>query len=324
MERRAFLASGAAMTFALGSGLTVSLRPVPAFGQADQGLMQLAAAQRFRVGDLVVTALSDGFLALEPSQLSGIDEAGYAALAMDAFQRPEAAQITAVNAYAIDDGASITLIDAGTGPIFGPTLGQMGSSLSLAGIDPASVTRLVATHMHPDHVGGALIDGTVIFPNAELVSTVADQAFWTNTDIRNSVPADIQGFFDLASGVYSAYGDQVRLLEGEAPIASGLTFLPLPGHTPGHAGVMVESAGESLLVWGDIIHAPTVQFTRPEVTIAFDSDQDMAATTRARLMDQVVTDRMMVAGMHLSFPGIGHVDRSGEAFRFVPAPWTYS
>ena len=165
MDRRRFLQTTGWTTLAAGAGLTLSVRAVAAAGHTAQ----IAAAQRFPVGDMTVTALSDGFIPIDASVLDGIDEAGFAAAARAAFLSPERAVQGAVNAYAVETGSETILIDAGAGGLFGPTLGTLPANLAAAGIDPAAVGRVVITHLHGDHFGGTAADGARAFPNAVMV-----------------------------------------------------------------------------------------------------------------------------------------------------------
>ena len=110
------------------------------------------------------------------------------------------------------------------------------------------------------------------------------------------------------------------LTAGEA--LAGISILPEPGHTPGHSGWLVASDGETLLIWGDIVHMPGIQFARPDAAMGFDVDATRAGETRKRVMDVAATDRLMVAGMHLDFPCFGHVERAEGGFAFVPNVWT--
>jgi glyoxylase-like metal-dependent hydrolase (beta-lactamase superfamily II) len=130
-----------------------------------------------------------------------------------------------------------------------------------------------------------------------------------------------RGFVQLARATIAAYADRTRLLTaGEA--LPNISILPEPGHTPGHSGWLIVSGGESLLIWGDIVHMPGVQFPRPEAGMGFDVDGAAAIETRKRIMEMTATDRLLVAGMHLDFPGFGHVARAAGGYAFIPDVWT--
>ena len=295
---------------------------VPLRVQAQAGGAQVTAAQRFKVGDMTVTALSDGFISFTAEVLQGIDPSDFATLIERAHMDPANVR-GAVNAYMVETDGETWMIDAGTGPVFGPTLGHMPEVFAALGTDLGAVTKLIVTHLHGDHIGGATVDGAATFPNAEMIVGQADVDFWLSDDIRAQAPEQFRGMFDLAKATVAAYGDRVRTISGEADVASGVTSMPLPGHTPGHTGFMLESAGESLLVWGDIIHIPAVQLARPDVTIMFDTDAETAAKTRADLMSSIVGTGQLIAGMHMLFPGVGYLDSAAEGYHFAPLPWQY-
>jgi glyoxylase-like metal-dependent hydrolase (beta-lactamase superfamily II) len=90
----------------------------------------------------------------------------------------------------------------------------------------------------------------------------------------------------------------------------------LYGHTPGHSGFLIHSGKEQLLVWADCVHSIAIQAAHPEVSFAADVDPDAARLTRQKLFDQVSTDRLLVTGMHLEFPGFGYLVRAGKSFLY--------
>lgn len=289
---------------------------------AEPRAQPLAGAQRFRLGERSVVALLDGALRIEPAMLQGIDAEGYAEALEAAFRDPETYR-SPVNAFAIEGGEGIVLVDAGAGEAMGSGFGRALANLEAAGHAPEDVATLLVTHLHPDHIGGALRGGEPVFPNAEVVVSAADVAFWTDAATRAAAPAEAAPFFDLAAAFVAAYGDRLREIEGEAEAAPGVTAMPLPGHTPGHTGFRIDEGDRRLLLWADVVHVPPVQFARPSVAIAFDTDPAQAAETRARLLDQAAADRLLVAGAHMEFPGVAQIERAGEGFRAVPAVYDY-
>ncbi|WP_165354652.1 MBL fold metallo-hydrolase [Tropicimonas sp. IMCC6043] len=317
MKRRQFLIAVPATLLTAAGGAFIPLRVI-----AADGGVQVTAAQRFKVGDMLVTALSDGFLPLDPALMSGVDADGVKSLVERAHQDP-ADLHGSVNAYLVETGGETWLIDAGADGVFGPTLGGVVGVLNALGKDPASVTKLLITHMHGDHIGGALTDGAPTFPNAEMVVTEADVAFWTSDEIQAQAPEAFRGAFDLAKGVIAAYGDRVSQISGEAEAAPGITARPLPGHTVGHTGYVLESGDDSLLVWGDMVVVPPVQLVKPDVTTIFDTDPEQSVATRTETLAAVAESGQMVAGMHMPFPGIGYIDTADNGYAFTPALWQY-
>lgn len=312
MHRRAFLqGTGAAVA---GAGLGVSVTPVI----AQDGTAGIVTATRFSVGSATVTAISDGFLPIDVGALSGISPEDFASL-LKAARIAGTAHPTGVNAYVVDHGRR-TLIDCGTGTAFGPSLGHMIAGMEALGMGPETVDAVVATHLHPDHVGGALVTS---FPNAALHVSSADIDFWTSPDVKAQAPADFHPFFDMAVAAVQSFGDRVAPISAADDLGMGMTAMPLPGHTPGHTGVMLDSDGAQILFWGDIVHVGAVQFARPEVTIQFDADQDTARATRLKTFDMAATDGLMIAGAHIGFPGVGYLEKSGEGYAFQAAPWPY-
>jgi glyoxylase-like metal-dependent hydrolase (beta-lactamase superfamily II) len=317
MNRREFLTLTAA-TAASGAALSF-LGPVAFAGN----VAQVTAAQRFKVGDVTVTSLSDGFISMTPELFAGLSADEFQAALKAAFLKP-GAYTGSVNAFIIDTGSKVHIVDSGSGNAMGPLLGKLESNLTAAGYKPDAVATLLLTHLHPDHVGGSLKDGKPLFTSAEFVVSDADRAFWSDAGIRSQAPDAFKPFYDLAVASLKAHGDRMRIATDGGEAASGVTAVALPGHTPGHVGYRVSSGSDSLLIWGDIVHVAPIQLAKPEVSIAFDVDQALAAKTRKAILEQVAMDRVMVAGAHLPFPGIGHIEASKEGgYRFVAATWDY-
>ncbi|MFD1344303.1 MBL fold metallo-hydrolase [Litorisediminicola beolgyonensis] len=320
MKRRDFLATAPLAATALASPM-LAARPASAEAHAMSG-GQVPAVQRFAVGDITVTAIADGSLHIGPENLIGIEAPDYEELLTASFRDP-ATFPSAVNCFLIETGDQTIMVDAGTASAMGPSLGKMPQNLAAAGVEPGAVTKLLATHLHPDHVAGALgEDGAAFFPNAELAVHEADRAFWTGD--FSGAPEMMQTFAGLAGNVLSAYGERLQIITGEDEVAPGITAMPLPGHTPGHTGYMISSGDASLLIWADIVHVAPVQLARPGVAIGFDVDPDQAVATRRETLDRVAADRLMVAGSHIGFPGLVNITADGEGYRMIPAHWDYS
>ena len=264
-----------------------------------------------QVGDLIITAVSDGYLHASLDFLSNIDPT-------DASRMQENAGVKDytsihINCYLVRGGGRTVLIDAGAGG-FKQWGGRLKANLPLAGVQPSEIDTILLTHAHPDHVGGLLgASGEIIFPNAELVVHQREVAFWQDDGNLSRAPERARGNFLVARQVFDGYRDRLRTFDA-GEVLPGMTAVPLPGHTDGHTGYRLESGSQNLLVWGDIVHFPQIQIPRPDVSIAFDQDAHLAADTRSRLLDLVASDRLLIAGMHLSDLGFARIKRTGNSY----------
>lgn len=278
----------------------------------------MAETKRFRIGEFLITPVSDGGGSFNMDNFRGISEADRDAILYRAFGRPGPYEAF-VNAFVIDTGRDVYLVDNGAGDKFGPDLGKLKENMQAAGYAFSQVSALINTHLHIDHVGGCFADGKALFENAEFIACKTEYEFWTDPNIRERAPNVRQASIDLANNALAAYADRLRIIGDDEAAFPGITAVPLFGHTPGHSGYLIESGGESLLIWGDIIHFAAVQLARPDVTILFDIDPPQAAATREALLEKLASDRTLIAGMHTPFPGIGAIERAEEGYRFVPA-----
>lgn len=271
-----------------------------------------------QVGALGVTTIHDGGLTAPIDILTGIDHATAEATLKRNFRGVPLA--LTVNAFLVRHAGGLALVDTGSDTKMGPDSGRLVGNLAAFGVAPADIGTILVTHLHRDHIGGMTgADNRALFPNAEVVVGATEHRFWT--DAAQPLADRLLPTQALVAMTLAAYAGRVRTVAPGQEGLPGMRLLELPGHTPGHAGWLLESGGESLLIWGDIVHLPGLQFTRPEATTVFDVDPALATASRRRAFDMASTDRLMVAGMHLDFPGLGHVERRGEGYGFVPVPW---
>jgi glyoxylase-like metal-dependent hydrolase (beta-lactamase superfamily II) len=274
-----------------------------------------------RVGDIIVTAISDGFLDGGLDVLRNISEEEARQILADNF-RP--ARRTAVNAFLIYSARRLALIETGSGNYLLPTAGKVLANIRAAGVDPGSIEAVLLTHMHPDHSAGLtdMATGKRNYPNAELVMHENEPAHWfDDAKMAKGTDREKKLYFQAGRDQVTPYKDRWRLFKAEGEVFPGVTAIPRTGHTPGHTTYMISSGREQLLIWGDTVHVPEVQTARPEVCMVFDTDEAGAAASRRKVFDMVATDRLAVTGMHLHFPGFAHLARSGTGYRLIPAAW---
>ena len=302
--------------------LTGALAPLHS-AQAAGPMVKTQAPGYYRimVGEIEVTALSDGTVALPMAKLltNTTPEASEKALARVYLKSPVE---TSVNAYLVNTGSKLVLIDTGAAGLFGPTLGKMLSNLKAAGYSPEQVDEIYITHMHPDHVGGLMQGETLVFPNAVVRADRRDADYWLSQANLDKAPADGKGFLQGAMASLNPYvkAGKFKPFDGDTALVPGVRAQFTGGHTPGHSFYVVESKGEKLVLWGDAMHVGAVQFASPAVTIAFDSDPKVAAAARAKAFADAAEQGYWVAATHLSFPGLGKLRAAeGGAYVFVPA-----
>jgi glyoxylase-like metal-dependent hydrolase (beta-lactamase superfamily II) len=277
---------------------------------------------RIMLGDFEITPLSDGTADLPMDQLLQ-QKAGATRSAVEKNFLKLPLE-TSTNAFLINTGSKLVLVDTGAGGFFGPTLGKLAANLKAAGYQPEQVDEIYITHLHPDHVGGLANNGKRVFPNALLRAGKADSDYWLSQANADKAPADKKGFFQPAMLSVNPYiqAGKFKAIESDGELVPGITAMGAAGHTPGHTVYLVQSRGQKLLLIGDLIHVESVQMNNPQVTIGFDSDAKNAYASRKKFFDAAGKDGELVGGAHLQFPGLGHLAAQGKGYRWVPVNYT--
>ncbi|WP_256750187.1 MBL fold metallo-hydrolase [Mesorhizobium sp. Mes31] len=279
---------------------------------------QTPGVYRRRVGDAMVTVINDGFLDIPLAILRGTERGDMEGLMREHFH--EGGPRLTVNAFVIETGSNTILVDAGGGSTTVYSMGQLPRNLSAAGFDPSDFDTVLLTHIHPDHSSGLMDEsGKPLFPRADIIVHKDDFDFWSDPERRGRSAAAVP-YTGSADALLSSHHGRFRPTEG-GEVIPGITQLPLPGHTPGHSGYQLDSAGETLVMWGDTVHVPELQIPRPQITSEFDVDEALAAANRRKIFNHVASERLLVTGGHLHLPGFAHIVKAGDGFRLVPETW---
>ncbi len=279
---------------------------------------RLWAASTLTLGERRIDTLSDGNLALPPDFiLGGLPEAEQQEIRAR-FGLPDGVLTPPCNVTLLRDGTNTVLFDVGSGPDFQPSAGKLAEALSALDLTFEDVTHVLFTHGHPDHLWGLLDDfDEPLFANAQHMIGQVEHDYWTDPETATTIGGARASFAAGASRRLAVIADSIRLLADGEEVLPGVTARLTPGHTPGH--LAFEIAGPApAMVLGDCIGNHHIAFERPDWASLSDQDPELAATTRSTLLDRLASDGHSIIGFHLPEGGIGRVERTETAYRFVP------
>jgi glyoxylase-like metal-dependent hydrolase (beta-lactamase superfamily II) len=321
ISRRALLtgaAFAAASTIAPFAGL-------PAHAAAPFAGKQAPSFYRSKLGGFEITVVSDGARAipLSPTFVRNVNIEQVLAVAEAAYM-PKGSIVAPFNPIVVNTDSKLVLIDTGYGPGIAPTVGLLPATLAAAGIDPKSVDIVLISHMHGDHILGIKNpDGSLAFPNAEIKVPAVDWAHWMSDENMSRAPEGFQKTsFGFNRKVFSSLKDKVTRFDWGKEVAPGITAVETAGHTPGHTSFMIASGSSKLFFQADVSIVPDLFLRNPDWQVMFDSEPDKAVVTRRRVYDMASTDKLLVAGYHFPFPGLGYIEKAGTGYRLVPAAWS--
>jgi glyoxylase-like metal-dependent hydrolase (beta-lactamase superfamily II) len=306
----------------LGAGAVAGLSLVPgAQAKAPFAKGQAPYFYRFSHGKMQATVVSDGSLPLgEPSgTFLGVSKDEVGKMLTDNFLSPTNV-VLEQNSLVLNTGDRLVLFDTGMGAstMFGKTTGKLVKSLRAAGINPATIDAVVITHAHIDHIGG-LVDAANkrLFPNAQIYLSQADFDFWTDEKKLEGATKD---FVAHARKNLLPYRDRIVFFKDGQEFLPGTQAMAAPGHTVGHTVFMITSDGKTMCNVGDLTHHQVLLVERPRIEFAYDTDAKQAANTRVRILDMLAAQKIPLLAYHFPWPGVGHVAKQGDGFRYFAAP----
>jgi len=320
-SRRTVLRAGTAAPLLALAGGARAQAPEPTLAGPDQA----PGFYRFMLGDYRITMVSDGQLALPTPRLAAnVPEATLRSY-LKTIRQAADTQRGHLNLTLIETGEQLILVDAGAGPDFSEGAGRIEASLAAAGYTVEDISLIVITHGHPDHVWGILNDAGEAprFLHAEYAINAVEWKFWSDESLAERLPEAAKPMALGARKNLSAVSARTTRAQPGDELAPGVALFDAPGHTPGHCGVMVESAGERLLIVGDALTHAYISFEQPEWHFGFDMDGEQATATRKAILEMAASEDLRLALYHAPFPGVGRAARTGTAFRFIPANWDW-
>jgi len=318
---------------------TVSL-PLSAIAATPQVWTQAPGFYRMKLGDFEVTALLDGthtfpveevMMGTPPASATGKAQRtelsaarpgeSTALLAASDLSEPVEGSI---NAFLINTGKKLILVDSGAGVLYGPCCGHLLENLRTAGYKPEQVDDVFLTHAHIDHLGGIAPNGIIAFPNAVIHVSQLDLDYWLSEQNANAAPAFLKSQFSGAKTSLTPYlaQNRIKAFSGSVELSPGIRSVPSPGHTPGHTFYEIESQGQKLVLWGDIVHVASIQFVDPSVSVKYDYDGDEAQKQREAIFADAASKGYWIGAAHVSFPGLGHVIKTAAGYQWSPTNYT--
>jgi glyoxylase-like metal-dependent hydrolase (beta-lactamase superfamily II) len=248
--------------------------------------------------------------------------------AAEAAYMPKGMVTVPFNPQLINTGSKLVLIDCGNGIAnFEPSKGAVGrtlQNLASAGVDPKSVDVVLMSHLHPDHTNGIrALDGSMAFPNAEIMVPAKDWEFWMSEE--NAAKAEsnqmMKNYFANVKKIYAGIESRVTRYDWGKEVVPGVTSVATPGHTPGHTSFVVASGNSRILIQSDVTNIPEFFLRNPDWHVAYDVDPETAQATRHKFYDMAAAEKATVVGFHFTFPSIGHVEKDGPKYRLIPSAW---
>ncbi|MBR0993768.1 MBL fold metallo-hydrolase [Bradyrhizobium japonicum] len=325
LNRRHLLAGAAAV----GAAAVTGLRPTAVDAAVPQAGTQAPGFYRYKVGAFECTSINDGARTFPmPDKFVANKPKEDALAAGEAAYMPKGMVTVPFNPQLINTGSKLVLIDTGNGvanlEASKGAVGRTLQNLQAAGVDPKNIDIVLLSHLHPDHTNGIrLADGSLVFPNAEIMVPGKDWEFWTSEDNMARAESNpmMKNYLTNVKKTFAGLESRITKFEWGREVAPGITSIATPGHTPGHTSFAVASGDAKVLIQSDVTNIPEFFLRNPDWHVMFDNDAALAQETRQKFYDMAAAEKATVIGFHFTFPSVGHVEKDGAKYRLIPSAW---
>lgn len=325
-NRRDILTSAAAGGVA---AVASSAGSIGAMAAASPSETQAPGFYRYKVGDFHCASINDGARSfpLPDEFVRNVSKTEALGAAEVAYMPPGMVTVP-FNPQLINAGGKLVLIDSGNGlRAFEASKGAIGrtlQNLEAAGIDRASIDIVLISHIHPDHTNGLrALDGSLTFPNAEIMVPAKDWEFWSSAENAAKAQSSpvTKNYFANAKATFAGIESKLTPYDWDKEVVPGIVSIATPGHTPGHTSFVVASGSSKVLIQSDVTNIPEFFLRNPDWHVMYDFDPEQAQSTRHKFYDMAAAEKALVIGYHFAFPSLGHVEKAGAGYRLVPIAW---
>ena len=292
--------------------------------ELSDSMDRVFAFYRFHVGEYEIIVINDGFIGLPLSLLAANAREEDVLALMQAHGLDTEFAALPIGVVLIRTGDRLVLLDTGTGTsdfardLFGDYIGGLMPTLELIGVSPEAITDVIFSHAHGDHLWGTSSDGQLAFPNAQ---HYLPQLEWEDLH-RENIPEFAVPFIEFARNQLQplvANDGQLAFYDDEDEMVPGIQAVATPGHSGGHHALIIESSGQQLLLPFDVLGHPILHLRHPEWFMGVDQIPDVAVETRQQLLARAADEKIPILVHHFPFPGLGHIIRVGDAYRYIPS-----
>lgn len=287
----------------------------------------LSGFKKMKLGELELFVLTDGYI--HETDVNSFAPRGNVsevkAILKDNFRSEDYIDM-AMNTLLVKTKNKLILFDSGMGIFADERTGFLLKSLQKAGFSAKDITDVFISHAHPDHIGGVIDkQNNFVYPNANIFISKIEYDFWMQASLKDFNNSALKAKPELLNQIVPALQNILKTIKPKLEfydlnntLYDYFSFQLAPGHTPGLTVTTVSSGNEKLLYIADLIHSDVILFPHPEWGFSGDTDLDIAAASRKKLLLQLTDTKTRAFACHLPWPGLGFTKKKAGAFEWFP------